>query len=102
MRCERVYHGTLPSGREDDAVSDVVGMILCAGLGTRLRPLTARVPKPAVPVCGVPLVRWNVALLAGAGVRRVVVNVHHLAEEMARAAIAAATEAGVSLRVSRE
>lgn len=83
-------------------MSDVAGMILCAGLGTRLRPLTARVPKPAVPVCGVPLVRWNLGLLAGAGVRRVVVNVHHLADEMARAATAAAAEAGVSLRVSCE
>ena len=46
---------------------DVVGFILCAGLGTRLRPLTLRVPKPAAPVCGIPLVRWNVALLALGG-----------------------------------
>src|SRR5512142_3041423 len=102
MRCERVYHGTLPSGREDDAVSDVVGMILCAGLGTRLRPLTARTPKPAVPVCGIPLVRWNVALLAGAGARRVVVNAHHLMHEMEQAARDAARSAEVPLAISRE
>jgi mannose-1-phosphate guanylyltransferase len=83
-------------------VNDVVGMILCAGLGTRLRPLTERVPKPAVPVCGVPLVRWNLALLAGAGVRRAVVNTHHLADDMAAAAREAAAALGLDLAVSHE
>jgi mannose-1-phosphate guanylyltransferase len=77
-------------------------MVLCAGLGTRLRPLTERVPKPAVPVCGLPLVRWSLALLAGAGVRRAVVNVHHLPGEMARAAEDAARAVGVALAVSEE
>src|SRR5512140_129534 len=81
---------------------DVVGLIVCAGLGTRLRPLTLHVPKPAVPVCGIPLVRWNVALLAGAGARRIVVNVHHLADEMESAARDAARAAGVPIAVSRE
>ncbi len=83
-------------------MGETVGMLLCAGLGTRLRPLTERVPKPAVPVCGVPLVRWNLALLAGAGVSRVVVNVHHLADEMAAAASDAARALGLPLAVSRE
>lgn len=77
-------------------------MVLCAGLGTRLRPLTARVPKPAVPVCGVPLVRWSLALLAGAGVRRAVVNVHHLPDELAAAAGVAARALALPLHVSRE
>jgi len=80
----------------------VVGIVLCAGLGTRLRPLTERVPKPAVPVCGVPLVRFSLALLAGAGARRAVVNVHHLPDQMAAAAEAAARALGVALSVSRE
>jgi mannose-1-phosphate guanylyltransferase len=83
-------------------LGEVVGMVLCAGLGTRLRPLTEVVPKPAVPVCGVPLVRWALALLAGAGARRAVVNVHHLPAEMARAAREAARALGIALAVSEE
>jgi mannose-1-phosphate guanylyltransferase len=79
-----------------------VGMVLCAGLGTRLRPLTHRVPKPAVPVCGLPLVHYALALLAGAGIRRAVVNAHHLPEAMAAAAEAAAASLGMALAVSRE
>jgi mannose-1-phosphate guanylyltransferase len=80
----------------------ISGMVLCAGLGTRLRPLTSLLPKAAVPVCGLPLVRWSLGLLAGAGIRRVVVNVHHLPEAMAAAAGAAAAALGLDLAVSRE
>lgn len=83
-------------------MGNTVGMVLCAGLGTRLRPLTLRVPKPAVPVCGVPLVGWTLGLLAGAGVARAVVNVHHLPDAMAAAAEAGARAAGLPLAVSRE
>lgn len=77
-------------------------MVLCAGLGTRLRPLTDQVPKPAVPLLGVPLLRYTLALLRGAGVRRVVVNTHHLGEEMAAAARASGEALGLSLEVSHE
>jgi mannose-1-phosphate guanylyltransferase len=77
-------------------------MVLCAGLGTRLRPLTLRVPKPAVPVCGVPLVSWTLGLVAGAGAARAVVNVHHLPDEMEAAARSAASAAALPLAVSRE
>jgi mannose-1-phosphate guanylyltransferase len=77
-------------------------MVLCAGLGTRLRPLTERVPKPAVPVANVPLVRWSLALLRGAGVRRAVVNVHHLPDAMERAAREAGAALGVEVAISRE
>jgi len=80
----------------------LVGVVLCAGLGTRLGPLTGLVPKPAVPVCNVPLVRYALGLLAGAGIRRAVVNVHHLPEAMAAAARTAAAELGLALAVSHE
>jgi mannose-1-phosphate guanylyltransferase len=81
---------------------ELVAMVLCAGLGTRLRPLTEWLPKPALPVCGLPLIRYQLALLAGAGVRRAVVNTHHLAEAMAGAARAAAAALRLPLSVSHE
>jgi mannose-1-phosphate guanylyltransferase len=77
-------------------------MVLCAGLGTRLRPLTDRVPKPAVPLCGLPLIRWNLALLRGAGVRRAAINTHHLPQPMEEAARDAAAALGLELAVSHE
>ncbi|HET8725843.1 MAG TPA: NDP-sugar synthase [Anaeromyxobacteraceae bacterium] len=80
----------------------VVGMVLAAGLGTRLRPLTDLLPKPAVPVAGLPLVRYALARLRAAGARRAVVNVHHLPEAMERAAAEAARALGMELAVSRE
>lgn len=61
-------------------------MILAAGLGTRLRPLTEAVPKPAVPICGVSPLRLNLALLASAGVEEVVVNTHWRADAIREAA----------------
>ncbi len=80
----------------------VVGMVLAAGLGTRLRPLTDLLPKPAVPVAGMPLVQLAFGRLRAAGVRRVVVNVHHLAAEMERVAEGAARAAGLEISVSVE
>ncbi len=80
----------------------LAGVVLCAGLGTRLRPLTGLVPKPAVPLCQIPLIRHALGLLSGAGIRRVVVNVHHLPEAMAAAARAGADELDLDLSISRE
>ncbi len=77
-------------------------MVLCAGFGTRLRPLTDKLPKPLVPLCGVPLLRFNFALLRNAGVRDVVVNTHHLAGEMEQGARALAAELRLVLQISRE
>lgn len=53
-------------------------MILAAGLGTRLRPLTNTVPKPLLPVGGKPLIVWNLLLLRESGIQDVIINVHYL------------------------
>lgn len=57
-------------------------MVLAAGLGKRMRPLTAMRPKPLVEVAGKPLIDHVFDRLRGAGVRRAVVNVHYLADAM--------------------
>ncbi|HET8733470.1 MAG TPA: sugar phosphate nucleotidyltransferase [Anaeromyxobacteraceae bacterium] len=80
----------------------VVGMVLAAGLGTRLRPLTDVLPKPAVPVAGVPAIQLALARLRAAGARRAVVNTHHLADGMAAVATAAARSVAIDLSVSHE
>ena len=59
-----------------------VGMVLAAGRGERLRPLTDTMPKPLVPIIGKPLLDHAIDRLAAAGVARVVVNVHHLADQI--------------------
>jgi NDP-sugar pyrophosphorylase family protein len=76
-------------------------MIVAAGLGSRLRPLTELRPKPALPVRGIPLVGYSLALLAAAGVTEVVINVHHLAERLIQVA-ESWCPAGVKLIFSRE
>ena len=76
-------------------------MIVAAGRGTRLAPLTDWLPKPAVPVRGIPLIAYQLALLAHHGVREVVVNTHHLAERL-EAAARRHCPPGVSLTFSRE
>ncbi len=52
-------------------------LVLAAGLGTRLRPLTERMPKPLLPVTGVPILGHTLAQLAAVGCEAVAVNLHH-------------------------
>jgi mannose-1-phosphate guanylyltransferase len=56
--------------------------VLAAGLGTRLRPLTLHRPKPLVPVGGVPMLDYALAHARAHGAHRVLVNAHHLAEQV--------------------
>jgi mannose-1-phosphate guanylyltransferase len=53
-------------------------LVLTAGLGTRLQPLTQVRAKPAIPVAGVPMIRRIIAWLAASGVTELVLNLHHL------------------------
>jgi MurNAc alpha-1-phosphate uridylyltransferase len=57
-------------------------MVLAAGFGKRMRPLTETVPKPLIPLCGTPLIDWTMARLRAAGVGHFVVNSHYLADRI--------------------
>lgn len=60
-------------------------MILAAGRGERLRPLTDQVPKPLVEINGKPLIEYHLENLADAGFRNVVINQGHLGDQLPRA-----------------
>jgi MurNAc alpha-1-phosphate uridylyltransferase len=64
------------------SVKPAKAMVLAAGLGIRMRPLTERMPKPLVPVAGQPLLDHVLDKLAEAGVREAVVNVHYLPDQI--------------------
>jgi N-acetyl-alpha-D-muramate 1-phosphate uridylyltransferase len=76
-------------------------MILAAGRGERLKPLTETTPKPLLDVAGRPLIGWHLARLAAAGFREVVINVSHLAEQIV-AALGGGGRYGVRIAYSRE
>ena len=76
-------------------------LILTAGLGTRLRPLTLVRAKPAVPVNGEPLARRIISWLVSHGVRDVVLNLHHRPASIA-AAVGDGTDLGARVRYSWE
>ena len=76
-------------------------MILAAGRGERMRPLTDSTPKPLLTVGGKPLIVWTIERLKHAGVVDLVVNVSHLAEQIERA-LGDGTRLGVHINYSRE
>jgi NDP-sugar pyrophosphorylase family protein len=76
-------------------------MILAAGLGTRLRPLTDYRAKPALPVRGVPVIATLLEFLAHHGIHEVIINLHHLPQTI-RDAVAAWTPEGTHVVFSEE
>ncbi len=76
-------------------------MILCAGRGERLRPLTDRTPKPLLELAGKPLLARHLENLAAAGFRDVVINTAHLAERI-EAFAGDGRRWGLRIRFSRE
>jgi len=60
-------------------------MILAAGLGARLRPLTDNLPKPLLPINGRPLIRYTLLLLKKYGIKEVVINLHHHGDKIKEA-----------------
>ncbi|RZS78211.1 N-acetylmuramate alpha-1-phosphate uridylyltransferase MurU [Pigmentiphaga kullae] len=76
-------------------------MILAAGRGERMRPLTDTVPKPLLPAGGKPLIVWHIERLAGAGMRDIVVN-HAWLGARIEEALGDGSRWGVRLRHSAE
>ena len=72
------YDGS--SGRRARAPTSVCAVILAGGLGTRIRHLYPELPKPMVPVAGVPFIEWVVRYLRDEGVTQFVISLGHLAE----------------------
>ena len=75
-------------------------MIFAAGLGTRLKPLTDRMPKALVPVCGKPLLAHTIERLKGAGADEIVVNVHHFSQQIVD--YLATHDFGIRIKISDE
>jgi N-acetyl-alpha-D-muramate 1-phosphate uridylyltransferase len=76
-------------------------MLLAAGRGERMRPITDSLPKPLVPVAGRPLIAWHLAALARAGIHEVVINLSWLGEQL-RAALGDGARYGVRISFSEE
>ncbi len=76
-------------------------MVLCAGRGERLRPLTDRVPKPLIEIAGKPLLSRHLEGLAAAGFREVVINTAHLGARI-EAFAGDGSRWGLRIRFSRE
>jgi len=76
-------------------------MILAAGRGERLRPLTDTTPKPMLMVRGRPLLEHQIDWLKAAGIRELVINLHHLGEQI-EAHLGDGARFGVQIRYSRE
>lgn len=76
-------------------------MVLAAGRGERLRPITDSTPKPMVPVGGKPLIVWHLEALARSGFREIVINLSWLGEQI-RAALGDGGRFGVRIRYSDE
>lgn len=71
------------AAKDVEPVAIDTGMVLAAGLGTRMRPITDTVPKPLVHVAGRAMLDHALDRLAEAGITRAVVNMHHLADQIA-------------------
>jgi len=77
-------------------------MVLAAGKGTRLLPLTGEIPKPMAPVVGKPIIQHIFELLAGTGLDEVHVNVHYLADAILDAYGTTTSVNGMKVRITRE
>lgn len=76
-------------------------LLLAAGEGRRLRPLTEKLPKPMIPVAGKPILEHNINFLSGWGIREIAINLHHC-PEVVMSHFGDGSEFGVSITYSYE
>lgn len=76
-------------------------MVLAAGLGTRLRPLTGELPKCLVPVAGRAMIEYSLLLLKHYGIREIIVNIHYLGKKVEQH-LGDGSRLGLDIRYSRE
>src|ERR671931_1926993 len=72
------------SGAMGHGMTPRCAMVLAAGFGARMQPLTDRIPKPLIKVGGKALIDYVLDRLVQIGVERIVINVHHLADALER------------------
>lgn len=77
------------------------GMVLCAGMSSRLKDLGAELPKPLLPVCNHPLASYALSLLRGFGITEIGINLFHLGELIAET-LGSGADYGVDIRYSQE
>ena len=77
-------------------------MILGAGIGSRLDPLTRSLPKPLVPIVGTPVMGHLIHLLKKHGITEIMVNVQYLGDRIVQIIEAGASEYGIPVHFSRE
>ena len=76
-------------------------LLMAAGLGTRLRPLTQTTPKPLLPLAGRPVIDHLLEGLVAAGIREISINLHHLGEQL-RQHLEASASSDAMLRFTEE
>lgn len=76
-------------------------ILLSAGRGERLRPLTDTIPKPLIPVAGKPLIVYHIEKLARLGIKQIIINISYLAKEI-QSALGNGEKFGVSIQYSSE
>ena len=74
-------------------------MVLAAGYGTRLKPLTDRMPKPLIPVAGKPMIKYALDKLRAYGIEEVIINVSHLKDQLTAYV---ANCRGLTIKISEE
>jgi mannose-1-phosphate guanylyltransferase len=76
-------------------------LILAAGFGTRMAPITDTVPKPLIPVVNVPVIEYNINLLKHNGIKEIFINLHHNGDKIIKA-LGSGKKLGVRLHYLKE